>query len=176
MAKIRKGVSYRKLERPNTRISKFKDKSFVRITPSIKIIRFDMGDVNRNFDYQLSLVPKDSIQIRQEAMESARQASVRLLERNLGKMGFHLKIRKFPFHILRENPLAAGAGADRMSTGMQKSFGKPIGVACQVFKGEKLFSVSVDKQNIEAAKTALRNAASKMPCSFSIEVVGNKTL
>ncbi len=171
MAKMRKSVAYRKLERPNTRVSKFKNKSFVRITPTIKIVRFDMGDVRRDFDCELNLISGDSVQVRQEAMESARQASVRYLERNLGKMGFHMKIRKFPYHILRENPLAAGAGADRMSTGMQKSFGKPIGVACQVFRGERFFTVRVDRQNMDAAKVALKHAARKLPCSFSVEIL-----
>ncbi len=174
MAKMRKSVAYRRIERPNTRTSKFKKKSFVRITPTIKIVRFDMGDVNRNFEYDLHLISKSSIQIRQEAMESARQASVRKLERGLGKTGFHFKIRKFPFHILRENPLAAGAGADRMSTGMQKSFGKPVGIACQVFAGEKFMTVSVDKQNLVTGKDALKTAAKKLPCSFIIQVVTNK--
>ncbi len=169
MAKLRKGVSYRKLERPNTRVSKFKNKSFVRMTPTIKIVRFDMGDVRKDFEFSFHLVPKSSVQIRQEALESARQAAVRILEGNIGKTGFHFKIRKFPYHILRENPLAAGAGADRMSTGMQKSFGKPIGVACQVFSGDRLLTVSVDRQYVQVAKTALLKAAKKLPTSFLIE-------
>ncbi len=170
MAKMRKSVSYRKIERPNTRVSKYKNKSFIRITPTIKIVRFDMGDSKKQFEYKFHLIPKKSVQIRQEAIESARQATTRFLEGNLGKTGFHFKIRKFPYHILRENPLAAGAGADRMSTGMQKSFGKPIGVACQVFKGDKLFTISVEKAHIQVAKRALHNAAKKLPTSFLIEM------
>ena len=47
-------------------------------------------------------------------------------------MGYFFQLRIYPHHILRENPLAAGAGADRMSTGMKCAFGKPISVAARV--------------------------------------------
>src|SRR3989338_5187060 len=101
------------------------------MTPTRKITRFDMGDTGQ-YEYELDLIPKSSLQIRQEAIESARQTSLRWLETNLPKGGFHFKIRKYPYHIIRENPLASGAGADRVSTGMQKAFGKPIGVVFQI--------------------------------------------
>ncbi len=173
MAKLRKGVSYRTIERPNTRISKFKGKSFVRMTPNIKISRFEMGE-NRKYKYVLNLIPKASVQIRQESLESASQTSLRHLEGNLGKLGYYFRLRVFPFHVLRENPLASGAGADRMSTGMQKSFGKPIGVAAQVRKGRAVMDIGVDRDNIPVAKEALRKALTKMSCSFSVQVVENK--
>jgi len=174
MAKLKKFCAYRKLERPYTRISKYRKKSYIRITPTIKIIRFDMGDPKKKFEVRLDLIPKSSIQVRQEAIESARQTSARWLEKNLSKNGFHFKIRIFPFQVLRENPLAAGAGADRMSTGMAKPFGKPIGIAAQIKKGKPIFSISVDKQHIAVARSAMARASKKMPCSFSVTVVENK--
>ena len=170
MAKLRKAVSYRKIERPNTRISKYKGKSFVRMTPNIKISRFEMGE-KLDYDFKINLIPKSSIQIRQESLESARMTSLRHLEGNLGKSGYYFIIKVFPFHVMRENPLASGAGADRMSTGMQKSFGKPIGVTAQCRKGRPVMEVSVNKENIAVAKEAMRRAISKMACSFSITVV-----
>lgn len=169
MARMRKGIAYRSFERPNTRISKFRKLSYVRIDPHIKIARFEMGEPNKKFEYTLDLVSKNPVQIRQESIESARQTSARLLEKNLTKSDFFMKIRIYPFHVLRENPLAAGAGADRMSTGMQRSFGKPIGVAARVRKGQIILSLSVDKNNLELARKALRRAATKVPCSCMIE-------
>ena len=174
MAKLRKGVSYRTVERPNTRVSKYKAKSFIRITPNIKVTRFDMGEPAKNYHYTLALVPKKSLQIRQESLESARMTGLRQLEVNLGKSGYHFKIKTYPYHILRENPLASGAGADRMSTGMQKSFGKPIGIAAQVRKDKPIFQIKVNKDNIPVAKSALHKALMKMPCSFSIQILENK--
>ena len=85
-----------------------------------------------------------------------------------------MRLKVYPHHILRENPLAAGAGADRFSTGMKASFGKPIGNAARVKKGQVLIELRVGKANIELARTALARATKKLPCSFKVEVVENK--
>lgn len=175
MAKLRRARTYRKLERPYTRVSKFRKKSFIRMSPPRKVTRFDMGDTFKQFTHILDLVPKDSLQIRQEAIESARQTSIRLLEKKLAKNAFHFKILKYPYHILREKSLALGAGADRVSTGMQKPFGKPVGVAVQLRAGDRFFTLQVDKPALEVAKLALQRASKKMPCSFSIIVYENRT-
>ena len=173
MARIRKFVSYRSLERPYTRTSKFKDKSFIRITPNIAVVRFDNGNLRKKFQYTLRLSSKADLQIRDNALESARQTSIKLLEANLGPNGFFLKIKVYPYHVLRENPLASGAGADRFSTGMQRSFGKPIGNAARIRKGQTLFEVCVDKAHIDLGKKALERAVKKLPCSCNIKIVEN---
>jgi large subunit ribosomal protein L10e len=170
MARLRKGCAYRRLERPYTRRSKYKKLSFIRATPASKIVRYDIGNLTRKFERSVDLVSKDSIQIRHNAIESGRLTATRYLEKSLGKLGFKLKIRIYPHHILRENPLASGAGADRMSTGMQKSFGKPIGSAAQVREGQVLFTATVDSAGVEAAKQALKRASYKMPCSCRLSV------
>ena len=167
MARLRRSRSYTPFERPYTRISKFRKKSFIRITPNIKITRFDMGGKGP-FEYELELKPKIQLQIRQEALEAARQTSLRMLEKNIAKDGFRFVVKVYPFHILRENPIAAGAGADRMSTGMAKPFGKPMGVAARIRKGQTVFSVSVGKANRDVAMKALKRASKKLPCSCLI--------
>ena len=174
MARLRKFVAYRKVERPYTRISKFRKKSFIRASPNLKIVRFEMGDPKKAFDYTLELVSKTDLQIRHDAIESARQTSNRVLEKELGKMGYFMKIMIYPFHVLRENPLASGAGADRMSTGMKKSFGKAIGAAAQVKKGQKVCIVRVNKDGLKTAKSALKRVSKKIPNSYSILVKENK--
>ncbi len=165
MAKLRKFCAYRRLERPYTRISKFRAKSFVRTRPNSKIVRYDMGDPAKNFEYEISLISDENVQIRHNALESGRLTCLRTLEKALGKKGFHFKIRVYPHHILRENPLASGAGADRMSTGMKMSFGKVIGIAAQVRKGQKLFSVKLDKSALPVGRTAIKKISHKLPCS-----------
>lgn len=169
MAKLRKFCAYRRLERPYTRTSKYRKKSFIRVRPHSKIVKYNMGDPRKKFDITLDLISKADIQIRHNAIESARLTCNRHLERNLGKAGFYFEIRIFPHHILRENPLASGAGADRMSTGMKMSFGKPIGVAAQVRIGSPLFSVSVPKNQLNVAKDALKKASKKVPCGCTVQ-------
>lgn len=171
MTKLRKAVAYRRLERPYTRISKFREKSFIRTSPSKKIIRFNMGNSKKKFEYDLELISKSDIQIRDIAIESARQAGNRFLEKKIGTSNFYFHIRLYPHHILRENPLAAGAGADRFSTGMSHSFGKPVGSAVRVKKGQIFINLKVDKLNLELAREALKKISNKLPCSFTVKAV-----
>jgi large subunit ribosomal protein L10e len=174
MAKLRKFAAYRRLERPYTRMSKFRGKNFVRGSPHLIISQYDMGNRKKKFSFTLKLISKESLQIRQNSIESARMACNRDLETKIGKENYRFRIKMYPFHILRENPLAAGAGADRMSTGMQRSFGKVIGRAAQIRAGKELMLVDVDKQALDIAKTALHKAGTRLPKTCKIELVENR--
>lgn len=168
MVRLRKFSAYQNLERPYTRISKFTKKNYVRGGyPQLKIARFEMGNPRGKFDLTLELNAQRSMNIRQNSLESARMSSNRFLEKNLGTNYFY-KLRVYPFHVLRENPLAAGAGADRMSTGMQLSFGKSIGTAARLSVGQTLFELHINKEHLTLAREALHRAARKLPCSCKI--------
>ena len=174
MARIRKFVAYRRLKRPYTRTSKFKSEAYIRMTPNVKVVRFSSGDASKYFQCTLNLLSKSDLQIRDNALESARQTSNKLLESYLGLNGFHLRINVYPYHVLREHSLAAGAGADRFSSGMAHPFGKPIGVAARVKKGQTIFQLRVDKQNLGIAKQALERASKKLPCPCTIQIIERK--
>lgn len=171
MAKLRKGCSYRALQRPYTRKSKFKAKAFIKAIPASRIVRYQMGDQSKKFDTKLQLISKTDLNLRHNALESARLSTNRLLEKDLGKNGFFMILNVYPHHVMRENPLASGAGADRMSTGMQKAFGKTIGIAARVREGQPVFTIFVDKQNIKVGQAALKRASHKMPNSYQIITV-----
>ena len=169
MAKLRNAPAYRRLERPYTRISKYKKKSFVKSRPNMVISKYDMGNVKNAYIYTLYLASNEDIQIRHNSLEAARQTATRLLEKEFGVDGFYLKLLLFPHHILRENPLASGAGADRLSTGMAGSFGKVISTAARIHAGQHIFRVQFnDKNKFEIAKKALHKAAKKLPKSCTI--------
>lgn len=170
MAKLRKFVAYRRLERPYTRFSRYNKKNYVRVRPVCRVVNFTVGNSNVKYANTLDLISKADLQIRDNAIESARTACNRVLEGTAGKENYFLQTRMFPHHVLRENPLASGAGADRLSTGMAFSFGKPIGIAAQIHKGKTLFTVRVDDAHVLTAKKALQRAAHKLPCHCQIVV------
>lgn len=173
MAKLRKFRAYQKLERPYTRISKYTKKNFVRGgRPNIKIIKYDMGTPSKEFDTKLVLKALKNIHIRHNAIEAARMTSNRTLEKALAKE-YHLRFRMYPHHVLRENPLASGAGADRMSTGMKKSYGKSISTAARVFEGQEIMELRINKVNLKVAKLALERASKKFPCSCKIATISS---
>jgi large subunit ribosomal protein L10e len=175
MAKLRKFICYRHMERPYTRFSKYTDKNYVRARPQCRVVNFTIGDSNAAFDTSLHLVAKTPLQIRDNAIESARQSCNRVLEGQVGKGNYFMQTRMYPHHILRENPLASGAGADRLSTGMARPFGKPIGVAAQVYAGKPVFTVRVNKPHIDIARLALKRASYKLPCQYRIVIEKTKT-
>lgn len=170
MAKKRKFVAYRRLERPYTRKSKYREKSFIRASPANRITRYNMGNVHKDFAYKLLLIPEEGLQIRDLALESCRLFINRHCEKRMGKSEFYLKLRVFPHHHLRENALASGAGADRLSTGMKFSFGKVVGIAAQVNAGQPIVELNVNKNNLNLAKRLLKTSATKLPCSCKVIV------
>ncbi|HLP80054.1 MAG TPA: 50S ribosomal protein L16 [Acidobacteriota bacterium] len=170
MATIRKFVAYRRLERPYTRKSKYREKSYIRGSPHNKITRYNGGNLKGTFEYSVKLHAKATLQIRDCALESARLIVNRHCEKKIGLENFYLALKPFPHHHLRENPLATGAGADRLSTGMAFSFGKVIGLAARIFKGDDVIEVRVNKDRLEIAKEIIHLAASKLPCKTYITI------
>lgn len=174
MAKLRKGVTSRSIQNAYTRKSKYRKKAFIRSIPTNKVVKFEMGDLTKEFPHQFLLISKQDIQLRHNCLESARKSALKLLENKLGKMNFKLKVRVFPHHVIRENPLASGAGADRMSTGMKAAFGKAVGVAARVFEGKAIMEVNVYKGHKQIAINCLKRAYKKLPGEYIIEEVDKK--
>ncbi|MFT4282993.1 MAG: 50S ribosomal protein L16 [Candidatus Woesearchaeota archaeon] len=169
MAKMIRAVAWRRLERPYTRKSKYRNKDFVRGVPTNKIIKYVMGTQNKEYEYRVVLRAKSDVQIRHNAIEAARKTTNKHLDRK-APQNYMFKIKVYPHHILRNNPLAAGAGADRMSTGMSHSFGKPVGIAARIKKGQEILEVFVNKNRLKVAKESLHRARMKFPIDCFVEV------
>ena len=166
---LRKASAYtKKKARPYTRKSKVRGKSYIRTVPNSHIIKFKMGNLKKfdkgKFPIVIELVSKERIQIRDNAIEAVRQFFNRFLVERLGGSEFYLEAKIYPHHVLRENKMLTGAGADRMQTGMSQSFGKTIGRAAFVKGGQVLFVIAVrnEKGEIEARKL-IKSAKSRLP-------------
>lgn len=166
---IRPAKCYKALERPYTRQSQRKPrKGYVKGVPHSKITKFESGDKKKKYELVFYLIANQSVQIRGNALEAARQAASKILTDDAGLENCFLKIMVFPHHVLRENALATGAGADRFQTGMRQSFGNPIGTAARVKAGQKLIEIKIDRLKMMAAKKALKVASSKLPLKTTI--------
>ena len=170
MAKLIRAGAWRRLERPHTRKSKYRAKAFIRAVPTNKVVKFEMGDLSREFPYVVRLHCEADVQIRHNALEAARKSANRLLEKGLGKKAYKLKFRVYPHHVLRNNPLASGAGADRMSTGMKMSFGKTVGIAAQIRKDQPILEVHCVEKDLTLAKLAMTRARHKFPVGGYVRV------
>jgi len=156
----------------------FTRKKYMGGIPGSKITIFDMGDIanSHKFPVKLALKAKEHGQMTHNAMEAARIAANRYLTNTAGRSGFHLKIKLFPHEILRENKQATGAGADRVSEGMRRSFGKAVSLGAKVKKGQEIIMVRVNPEDYQNAKDSLRRAKSKLPMPSSIVIEEGKEL
>lgn len=168
MATLRKANAYSKRTVvPFTRKSKRKNRSYVKVVPQSKIVKFTMGDEKMfkegKLPYQLTVVSAENVQIRHNALEACRQYINKKLDKAL--LGRYLfRILPYPHHIQRENKMLTGAGADRMQTGMQLSFGKSVGRAAIMKPGTRLFFFAVMNENaMRVVRSALKDVKSKLP-------------
>ena len=170
---LRKGSAYTKRKvTPYTRNSKKRAKSYIKTVPNSKIVKFKMGDI-KGFDkgeypIALSVLSKERIQFRDNAIEAVRQYLNRFLQVKLGKE-FYLEVKIYPHHILRENKMLTGAGADRMQTGMSRAFGKTMGRAALIKPKQVLFIIGVKTPRAEIeSRVLIKSVKSRMPCKISI--------
>lgn len=161
---------YRRMERPYTR------RQYMGGVPGSKVVHYDMGNLQEDFPVKLTVMIKEPCQIRHTALEAARVAANRFLLKQVGRNNFHLKLRVYPHHVIRENKQATGAGADRVSSGMRRAFGKAVGTAARVEAGQRLFTLGVTPEYVADAKIALTRAGHKLPTPIQIVVESGSEL
>lgn len=161
---LRKGHCYTQVKRAYTRTSKVRSKSYIKTVPHSKIAKFVMGNIKKRYVYPMiiSLTATEAFQVRDNALEASRQHIHRELEK-LFKGDYCFVISAYPHHILRENKMLTGAGADRMQTGMQLSFGKAIGIAARIKKGGDIFIINCNKEGVSKVRKMIGRVKSKLP-------------
>lgn len=165
---LRKAAAYsRKYARAFTRISKRKDKAYIKTVPFSKITRFNFGNreafISGKHKFIVRLVTGEHVQVRDTALEAGRMYLHKQLEENVPGE-FFLAVKVQPHHFLRDNKTSGIAGADRTSSGMSHSFGIIIGRAAIVPKGKEIFFVScLSEKCARIARETLQAIRSKIP-------------
>jgi large subunit ribosomal protein L10e len=137
--------------------------------PNSKVARFTTGKAAHDYVYSIELISMGRVQIRSNALESARVAANKKLV-SLGEEGYLLTVKTYPHIILRENKMIATAGADRLQEGMRKAFGKPIGLAARVEIGTPVLELQVRAADVELGKKAIHAAKAKLPMLTDVRV------
>jgi large subunit ribosomal protein L10e len=168
MALRRAGAYSKKYTRPYTRRSSKKAKSYIKTVPNQKISNFKMGDINgfKTGKYKIIMhfVSGEQIQIRDNAIESSRQFVHKVIEENMPG-NYYFEVKVYPHHILRETKVLTGAGADRMQTGMQHSFGVTMGRAALLKPNQEIFMIAVSSDKARSiVADALHKIRAKLPC------------
>jgi large subunit ribosomal protein L10e len=147
----------------------YTSKVFAPGAPNPKIARFTTGKATNDYAYSIELISKGRVQIRSNALESARVAANKKLAL-LGEDNYYLIVRPYPHIILRENKMIATAGADRLQEGMRKAFGKPIGVAARVYIGSTVLELHVKAADLAKGKIAIHAAKAKLPMLTEMKI------
>jgi len=177
---LRKASAYsKKKARPFTRKSGVKARAYIKAVPQSKIVKFNMGDINGfnqgKHPFAVKMVADEKIQIRDNSLEACRMFVHKDLDVQIPG-AYYLAVKVYPHHILRENKTAAGAGADRLSSGMKHSYGITMGRAAMLNPGKEIFFVScTNEKAARVAKQTLEKIKSKVPCRSRIvfEKIGN---
>jgi large subunit ribosomal protein L10e len=177
MASLRKAAAYSKKKvRPFTRKSKNRKKAYIKAVPPNKVVKYDMGNMKDStagkHKYRIKLISDEKIkvQVRDNALEACRTLLNKMLEKKIPG-NYYFKIKCYPHHILRENKIAAGAGADRLSSGMRHSFGVIAGRAAIINPGQEiLFVTCTDNKGSSVTKKAITMIKPKVPCKTRIVI------
>ena len=139
---------------------------FNRAVPDPKLRFYDGGAKAAKYDQFnacVHLISNEREQIASEALEATRVSANRFLVNKVTKDGFHIRVRKHPWHVLRINKMMSCAGADRLQAGMRRAFGKGYQKACRVKIGDILISIRVKRENLKHAVDSLINCKGKLP-------------
>jgi large subunit ribosomal protein L10e len=165
MAKNRPGRLYKQIKSQS-----YTRREYMGGVPGTRITQFDLGDKNGNFNVTVSLVAGERAAVIHNALESMRVAANRVMMKGCGSAGYHLKVRVYPHEVIRENKVATGAGADRVSQGMRQSFGKAVGTAARIDVGQPIMTVRVTPERFSIVKEAFRKANTKLPIPTKIVI------
>lgn len=153
-----------------TRISQKRPrKSYIKGAPRPKVRQYHMG-ADRYYELEVDLVSEQDINVRDNSLESARQATNKYLENHLMVQNFYLTLLKYPHSVIREHTALGVAGADRISKGMKQAFGSPKGRMARVNRGEAIFRVRVMAKSLPVVKKALTMGMLKMSGRYDFRI------
>jgi large subunit ribosomal protein L10e len=145
-------------------------KEYMGGVPASRITQFVIGNKTAEFPISLAMTANEKCQLRHNSLEAARISANKALEKYIGSANYRFVIRVHPHIVIRENKQATGAGADRVSQGMRRAYGKPVGTAARVQVNQVIMTIETTPQFSAPAKAALRKAGMKLstPCTISV--------
>lgn len=143
-------------------------KEYISRIPQLRVSKFKLGKAEE-FDVIFRLVAKEPGLITQEALEASRVAANKILESELGEPNYVLRLIPYPHVILREHKMLTMAGADRLSKGMKRAYGKPTTLASKIEAGKPVMEVFSNLRSENIVKKSLKIASSKLPLETFIE-------
>jgi len=150
-------------------------KEYISGAPSLKVSRFTLGKPSESYKHGYLLEATEDGLIGHGSLEAARVAANKVLQDGLGENNYFLRIIPFPHLVVRQHRFLAQAGADRLSQGMKRAYGKPTDLAAKVRIGDAVIEVRVGEIDPKIVKEALRLASSKMAVRCRMKMIEEDT-
>jgi ribosomal protein L16/L10AE len=172
---IRRAIAYSKKKMtPFTRKStKVKHLNYIKAVPNQKVTKFNMGNmpkmVRGEFKNQLNIISMMNVQIRDMALEAARQMLNNKITKKLAE-NYSLLCKPYPHQVIRENKtFSGGSKGERVQSGMAHSFGTTMFRSAPVKVGDVIFVVAYsNKKDTNDLRALCKSAAAKLPCKTKI--------
>ena len=145
-------------------------REYIHRLPQPMINKFTLGKSAFEYEFAVSLIASKKVQITSNALEAIRITTNKALVGTVGEEEYLLKIITYPHLVIREHKFMSFAGADRLSQGMGHAFGRPTKRAANIKKGQKIITVFVKKNGIDAAKMALKRSSKRLPVKYKIKI------
>ncbi len=143
-------------------------KSYIKAMPHADLHQFRMGTNKEDYDLIVHLVNEEPIVLRDNALEACRRTLNKYLEKHLAG-NYYLMVRVYPHHIIRENKMISGAGADRLQKGMRRAFGRPTDRAARIKRpGTAVFTIYTYAQNMHHVKKAFERGKRKLSGHYKL--------
>jgi ribosomal protein L16/L10AE len=148
--------------------------NYIKAVPNQRVTKFNMGNTKRNakgdFKQTLTIYSLYTVQVRDMALEAARQFLHNQLTKLLMEENFYFKCCVYPHQVIRENKtFSGGSKGERVQSGMAHSFGTTMFRAAIVKVGEPVFIVKYgDKKHTDAVRKLCKSAQAKLPCKSKI--------
>lgn len=133
---------------------------YIRSIPQSKIKIFTIGDQKGDYSYAVLLRAPNPSEVSSDALEAARITANKMLETS-GK-SYLLKVLVYPHEIVREHKFMGFAGADRLSQGMSRAFGRPKSRSAKIVANQPIMVIYTKGDAVDLAKTALKRASKKL--------------
>mmetsp|Transcript_14514 Transcript_14514/g.23017 ORF Transcript_14514/g.23017 Transcript_14514/m.23017 type:complete len:183 (+) Transcript_14514:102-650(+) len=133
---------------------------------------FDLGNKKAKvdkFSMCINMINLEARHISSNCLEAIRIVINRNLNKNFKKTQYHLRIRSHPMHIVRNNKVLSKAGADRVSKGMRKSYGKPFALVARLKNNDIIISIRAKSKYKKTIVNILKNVTYKISGIQSIK-------
>jgi len=169
-----KAYSKKKITSFTRKSQKVKHLNYIKAVPAQKISKFNMGNIPKynkgEFKNVIEIISLMHVQIRDLALEAARQFVHNQIEKHMPVENYYMSCRGYPHQVIRNNKIySGGSKGERVQSGMAHSYGTAEGRSAVFRVGQPIFVIAFEnKKDTAFLRELCRSASPKLPGAVKI--------